>query len=143
MLPFAIELNDGLSFGELIVGLGTLSLSCFTGWLGWETRASAKAAKEAVEASEEPFVIATPTDRAEWMKLRRPHEFPPAGGQLPPFEIHRAQDTDGSWFVRMKLWNIGSGPAIVRDVGMHRAQASYLDWLPRFHPIGAGQAVDL
>jgi hypothetical protein len=30
MLPIAVELNDGLSFGGMIVGVGTLSLAGFT-----------------------------------------------------------------------------------------------------------------
>lgn len=141
MLPVAIELNDGLTFGELLVGLGTLSLACFTGWLGFETRASAKAAQEAVEASEEPFVIATPTDDLQNMVLRS-HELTTGDEGYPPFEIHRAHNGDGTHFVRLKLWNIGSGPAIVHEVRMSRDQ-EFLGGLPHFQPVGAGHAADV
>lgn len=33
IVPTGIELSDGLNFGELIVGLGTLTLAGFTAWL--------------------------------------------------------------------------------------------------------------
>jgi hypothetical protein len=49
----------------------------------------------------------------------------------------------------MKLWNIGSGPAIVRAVGLHvygtrlHAEASLVGKLPQNLPIGAGLAADI
>jgi hypothetical protein len=140
MLPFGIALTNSLTFGDLIVGAGTLALACFTAWLGFETRASAKAAQAAVEASEEPFVIASPTP--DWALMRLlPHELP-AQGQGPPLEIHRAGgDTEDS-FLRLRLWNIGSGPAIVQQVRLSRDR-EFLAGLPRFQPVGAGQVADI
>jgi hypothetical protein len=71
----AVEITDSLTIGELAVGAGTALLALFTAHLGIETRKSAKAAREAVEASEEPFVIATPTP-FDKMDLR-PGKVPP------------------------------------------------------------------
>jgi hypothetical protein len=140
MIP-AAWLTLHMTLGELAVAMGTGLLALLTGWLGLETRASAKAAQEAVEESEEPFVIATPTDKLDAMRLR-PYELSP--GQLPAISIHRASDEDASYFVRLKLWNIGAGPAIVRAVMLSDApHAEYLDGLSPFYPIPARGAADV
>jgi hypothetical protein len=151
VLPLAIELNDSLSFGELIVGFGTLSLACFTAWLGFETRASAKAsqasakaAEEAVEASEEPFVIATPTPVDPGLMKFRPHEKPDQG-QGPPQAIHRSFGSGGAGsFVRLRLWNIGQGPAIVTAVQIRTNDgADLLGDLHQHYAVGAGGPADI
>jgi hypothetical protein len=140
MIPTA-WLTVRMTLGELAVAVGTGLLALLTGWLGLETRASAKAAQEAVEESEEPFVIATPTDDLEAMQLR-PYELTP--GELPPVAIHRAADDDTSYFVRLKLWNIGAGPAIVRAVMLDDERgAEYLDHIAPFYPIPARGAADV
>jgi hypothetical protein len=141
MLPIGLELTDSMTLGEFAVGAGTALLAGFTGWLGFEARASAKAAKEAVEASEEPFVIATPTDNPDAITLRGKELSEPVGWR-PPLEIHRVRDRDGTHFVRLKLWNIGSGPAIVQQVALQRDR-DFLDDLDGFKPIGAGHAADI
>jgi hypothetical protein len=137
-----LDWNAGLSAGELGVTIGTLTLAGFTARLGTWTRRSAKAAQEAVDETEEPFVIATPTDDPRAIHLR-PHEIPP--NPTPPLTIHRAEDTeDGVYFVRLKLWNIGSGPAIIRAISLSSDDgASYLDSPAAFHPVGTGQAADI
>ena len=143
-LPWsAITLIHTLTFGELIVGVGTGLLALFTGYLGIETRKSARATQAAVETSEEPFVIATPTHGLEFMRLRE-HERPQSGVR-PPFEIHRAFEDDGEdrYFVRLKLWNIGLGPAIVEQVHLRRGDADFVDGLDRFYPLGVGNSVDI
>ena len=87
-------------------------------------------------------MIATPTERLELMALR-PHERPQFGA-IPPFEIHRAHEKDGEgFFVRMKLWNIGLGPAIVEQVRLRRSNVDFLDSLGRFYTLGAGHAADI
>ncbi len=138
--PTAITLSDTLTLGDLIVGVGTLALAAFTAWLGFSTRAAAKASQAAVEASEEPFVIATPTDDIKKMKLTRLESQQPRG--IAPFEIHRTGEA-GAHFVRLKLWNIGSGPANVQGVALTRGNERFLDGLAHFQPIGAGQAADI
>ncbi len=140
MFTIAVELTDSITLGELAVAVGTLALAAITVFLGVETRKSARAAQEAVEASEEPFVIATPTDNLNAMTLRT-HERPQIG-TVPPVAIHRADNGDGTYFVRLKLWNIGSGPAIVQQVRLFRDQ-DYLDGLEGFTTVGAGQAADI
>jgi len=139
--PAAITLSDTLTLGDLIVGVGTLALAVFTAWLGFSTRAAARASQAAVEASEEPFVIATPTDDIKKMKLTRMEGQQPRG-TAPPFEIHRTGEA-GAHFVRLKLWNIGSGPAIVENVELTRGNERFLDGLAHFQPVGAGQAADI
>jgi hypothetical protein len=54
MIPVAWLTLD-MTLGELAVAVGTGVLALLTGWLGFQTRAAAKAAQEAVEESEEPF----------------------------------------------------------------------------------------
>src|SRR5271167_1293695 len=129
-----------MTIGELIVGLGTLALACLTGVLAYQTKRSARASQAAVESAEEPFVISAPTDRLEGMRLRE-HEHPQSG-TTPPFEIHRAFDNRGH-FVRLKLWNIGHGPAIVHRVRLCRDDIDYLDALPQVYPLGVGHSVDI
>jgi hypothetical protein len=91
----ALHLVHTLTVGDLLVGGGTLALAAVTVYLGFETRASARAAREAVEAFEEPFVIATPTDDVGAMQLRT-GEFSGVRSTGPPREIHRSQEPDGS-----------------------------------------------
>lgn len=147
--PVAVEVLSShhswfsISLGNLVVGVGTLALAGFTAWLGFSTRASTKAAQTAVEASEEPFVVATPTDNLELMILR-PHERP-QGGHIPPFAIHRASDVEGKGsFVRLKLWNIGHGPAITTAVQiLNRDGTDLLGELHQDYVLPAGGPVDI
>ena len=138
----AVELTDSITLGELAVGVGTLALAGITVFLGVETRKSARAAQEAVEASEEPFVIATSTPRLEDMTLRS-HEAPQLG-HPPPIAIHRALDDGGASFVRLRLWNIGQGPAIVTAVQLRGLEgADLLGELYKFYPVAAGGPADI
>jgi hypothetical protein len=134
---------DSVTLGELIVGAGTLALAAFTAGLGWETRVSAKAAREAVEGSEEPFVIATPTP--DWRLMRLCAHERPQQGQGPPLAIHRALGSNGDGsFVRLRLWNIGQGPAIVTRVRLAEQHgADLLGDLGEHHAVGAGEVVDI
>lgn len=139
--------KEELTFGDAAVAGGTLALAGVTAYLGIETRATAKAAREAVQAAEEPFVIATPTDNVEAMTLRDwewsavQDRKPP-----PPFEIHRSyddeDDRDRSAFVRMRLWNVGMGPGIVLGVELlgHGILASSTGTQ---RPLPVGTVVDL
>jgi hypothetical protein len=136
-----------ISYGEAAVAFGTLALAGITGYLGIETRATARAARQAVEASEEPFVIATPIDSVEAMTLRN-HEqqamvsLPPT---RPPFQIHRAEEDGGGGrgFVRLRLWNIGLGPTIVENLSLYRGGESFLSDLPQFYTLAVGTIADV
>jgi hypothetical protein len=135
-----ITLIQTVTIGELLVGFGAIALAGLIGVLAYQTRKSARAAQAIVESAEEPFVIATPIDRLEGMRLRE-HEHPESG-TLPPFEIHRTYDNKGN-FVRLKLWNIGHGPAIVHQVRLCRDGVDYLNSLPQMYPLGVGHSVDI
>lgn len=109
-----------MTVGEAVVGGGTLLLALFTVYLAVETRASARAARTAVETAEEPFVIATPTPDTALMVLREYEVIPT---KLPPLQIHRSQDPNGDTVmyppvVRLRLWNLGSGPAIATALAL-------------------------
>lgn len=134
----ALTISYSMTAGEFFVALGTLLLALFTVWLGWQTRASARAARAAVEAYEEPFVIGVspPLELVVLVGTRKETQL-----QRP--EIHRAMGDEGI-VVRLRLWNIGSGPAIVEQVVLERAgEPGYVDGLAHFVPIGAGQAADV
>lgn len=141
---FAIVVKSSLTLGDLIVGCGTLALAVFTAWLGLSTRASARAATEAVEASEEPFVIATPMPLSSPAMMLREHELPQVG-TAPPYGIHRAHDAArGECFVRLRLWNIGQGPAIVIGVQLRPVDGDdLLGGLDQHYPVEAGAAADV
>jgi hypothetical protein len=148
--PVAVEVlsahhswfSFSLTVGDLIVGVGTLALAGFTAWLGFSTRASATATQVAVEASEEPFVIATPT--SDWAAIKNhPGEPPVLVGTPPPSDINRVTATDGS-FVRLKLWNIGHGPAIAVLVHLLDGDnAALLDPLHQDYALPAGGFADI
>jgi hypothetical protein len=136
--------TTGLALLTRRVAAGTKDVASETRDLAGETRklaaateTSARAARDAVEAMEEPFVIAVPMVPTA-ISLRGHESQPPPG-------IHRALGGPEGPFVRMRLWNIGSGPAIVEHVILKRSeQADCLGPLPGgFRPIGAGQAADL
>jgi len=116
----------------------TKELAGETRKLAVATEASARAARDAVEAMEEPFVIAVPSPAT--VIALRDHEAGP-----PPPAIHRAMGPPEGSFVRIRLWNIGTGPAIVAEVSLKRAEgAECRGALPGgFRPVGAGQWADM
>lgn len=147
-----IDWDATLTAGEAAVALGTGALAIFTYVLARRTgkavatgdtsiaiaKASLDVARQALAAGDRPWVIATPV--------------PPA----PPFlaDVHVADYdlgglgfvlADGSWQFRCRLWNIGRGPAIVRDVGLE-LEGFGNGWLTQFRghdiPIPPGQVAD-
>jgi hypothetical protein len=149
--PVAVEVlsahhswfSSSLTLGDVIIGVCTLVLAGFTAWLGFSTRASAKAAQTAVEASEEPFVLATPIDKIKAMPRLTIDENPLEGGECPPFQIHRVVQGQVS-FVRLKLWNIGHGPAIATAVQLlNRDGTDLLGELHQHYALPAGRSADI
>jgi hypothetical protein len=148
---------DSITLGELLVAIGTIGLAAFTCWLGWSTRSSARAARDAVELVEVPFVIGMPNDGDYDSDRVRPRrsEGPIPKGVKPPGRIHRVRDDDGSHFIRIMLWNIGHGPAIVENVTLTAPAKSrqpgspsgpdetYVDRFGAFSPLGAGMSADV
>jgi hypothetical protein len=131
-----VEISDSLSVGELVVGVGTILLAGFTAWLGFSTRSSAKAGQEAVEASEEPYVIAVPSPG---QALTRRED------RVVPIEIHRwpLVTEPERWVLRCGLWNIGAGPAIVHDVRLRSHDESLIEGFNRHVAIAAREASDV
>ncbi len=74
-MPVALELTDSLTFGELIVGAGTLALAGFTGYLGFQAKREAQSVdreaskvgeqvqlqREQMEAGVRPYVVPAPS----------------------------------------------------------------------------------
>ena len=96
-------LTRSVARGTRDVASETREMADETRKLAVATEASARAARDAVEAMEEPFVIAVPSP-AEVIRLRDYESGPP----LPA--IHRGLGSPEGPFVRMRLWNIGTGP---------------------------------
>jgi hypothetical protein len=148
---------DSITVGELLVAVGTIGLAAFTAWLGWSSRSSARAARDAVELVEVPFVIGTPNDGDYGSDRVHPRksEAPIFKGAKPPGRIHRVLDDDGTHFIRIMLWNIGHGPAIVENVTLTAPAKSrqpgspsgpeetYVDRLGAFSVLGAGMSADV
>lgn len=135
MFALTITLAHTVTYGELLVGVGTFSLAALTGALAYQTKRSARAAQAAVEASDMPYVIATPTP-VDLLPVVR-------AGVIPPLEIHRWEHRTVGWVLRCRLWNIGSGPAIVHEVQLRSHDEELVDGLPGHVPVAAGQARDV
>jgi hypothetical protein len=139
-----LAISGHITWGEVLVGGGTFALACVTVWLGFETRASAKAAREAVEASEEPYVIpaVTPPDIA--LEMGHVEEQDPFGLPTALYAIHRAMmggsRIDHLW---LRLWNIGDGPAIVTGVGLQWTETDLLGPLDALYSVPAGGVADI
>jgi len=119
-----IEFDWALSFGDAIVGFGTLALAAVTMWLAWQSRREVQVstesiglAREGIEAQDMPFVIAVPdpeqarsldaTKSSFWMW----------------WDWHGEDDV---YSLQVRLWNIGKGPAIVRDVRLQIGEEDVL-----------------
>lgn len=125
------------SVGSFVAAAATTGVALVTRKLAGATKESAQAARDAVEAMEEPFVIAVPTP---FRDLARDVDEP-----QPPEQIHIATRRGIGPLVRLRLWNIGTGPAIVERVTLAPDRGeNCLDDLPGgSRPVGAGQWADL
>jgi hypothetical protein len=140
-----LHVSSEMTAGDLIVGTGTLALAAFTLWLAFSTRSSARAAERAIDESDMPFVLPTPVPREDTTGQ------PVSAGQLwddlmqalTPVEIRKVL-WGGQDQLLIRLWNVGAGPAIVRDVRLQAqgSAADLLDLPPREIPVGVNQAAD-
>ncbi len=130
-LLLAVHLSGDIDLGELIVGVGTLALAGITWRLARTTgrsveaarqsadaaRESAKAERDSVEAMAMPYIIAVP--QAAYDEISRVDE-----------------DTDGApWTLKLRLWNLGSGPGIVTNIRLACRSEQQLVDLPRGIPL--------
>jgi hypothetical protein len=134
--------DDSVTLGDSLVAGGTLALAGVTFWLAWQTRREVglsvkgiEIAREGIDAQDMPFVIAS--------------QDPNQSRALDAFDLRRlwwSTGPNGGWLLQVRLWNIGRGPAIARDI---RLQAGGDDFLgARAAEIGeivieAGQVHDL
>lgn len=119
------------------LGEQTRSLAAETRRLAEATEATATATRATVDAIEEPFVIAVPTPVEVFSQGSTQRLVHPG--------IHRAQAANGCQVVRLRLWNIGSGPTIV--TGMKLTGHDGTECLARLpggdRPIGPQQFADM
>jgi hypothetical protein len=118
------KFEDTLTLGDALVAFGTLALAGVTFWLALQTRrevklstSSIELARQGIEAQDMPFVICVPNpDQTD------------ANG-LSNIETRMWWDAfvDG-YRLQMRLWNIGKGPAIVRDVRLLLGDDSDILW---------------
>ena len=106
--------DDSVSLGDALVAAGTLALAVVTFWLAWQTKRevgistrSIDLAREGIEAQDMPFVIAT----------ANPEQSRELDTTVSMLRLWWGFDPDGGdYLLQIRLWNIGRGPAIARDV---------------------------
>jgi hypothetical protein len=162
---------DGyITFGDAVVGVGTLGLALFTWRLAGATKKSIKAGEKSAGAAEKSAASSDAAVKAaienieidkqgvDAMKaqveaMSVPYVVPirdpnyvtePSGDKLPMWRpIHRAL-VDGRRVVRLRLLNIGSGPAIVTGV-QFTAVKTGVDLLAahgRAYPLAGSEAAE-
>jgi hypothetical protein len=139
-----VDLSGTIGLGEVLVAVGTLALAFITWRLARTTGQSVHAARDSVEAERAtveamamPYIVATPSMPAVIAQTigGEPAEYPP--------EIHRGRDLEtNQWMLRLHLWNIGTGPAIVTDLRVTASDKEFVRGLPQHLPIGATLAND-
>lgn len=131
--------NGEVGAGDALVGAGTLALAWFTWRLARQTKADVDASRdsiavsrEAIEAADMPFVIPTPVPTSSPFSIRKDG----------PATISFEQAGSTHW-LNLRLWNLGKGPAIVRDILLDLEDAQVLYGLRNAIPIATEQAHDL
>ena len=123
-----LSVTGQMSAGDLVVGCGTLALALFT-------FLSVRAARAGLDAQDAPMVIG----------VHVPDDSPIAG-QFAPFSFSppfagRLPDGYSPQFV-LRLWNVGRGPALIRDVQLNLAGHKALGPLPSQLIINPGGVFD-
>jgi hypothetical protein len=123
MLLTFLGIRGQVTAGDVIVGGGTLILALVTVWLGFQTRDSAKAAQasaaaafqsiEIERAGVEAMTTSAEAARAQVDAIDVPFVLPIPDPQWDGRPIHRWRLSNGQTYVRLRLLNIGSGPAVV------------------------------
>lgn len=109
-----VAFSNDLSLGDAIVGAGTLALAAVTFWLAWQSRREVQVSTESIdltrkglEIQDMPFLITIP----EPEQIRNLDVT--TNPNLMWWGWEPAEDI---YSLRLRLWNIGKGPAIARDV---------------------------
>jgi hypothetical protein len=144
-----VHLTGEINTGELLVALGTVLLAGVTWRLSRRTaasvdvaRQSAEAERASVDAMHMPFVIAVPTPAGDLATLHAA-EFRDVPLADIPTQLHRKAKSTSYSVLRLRLWNIGVGPAIVKGLRLTDGHGTeYLDDSSPDQPCAAGQAYD-
>lgn len=97
-----LHVSNQLTAGDLVVGVGTLLLAVFA-------YLSVRVARLSVEAQDAPLLISANVPASSPVAQRCADQCfdPPFAGALPD---------NGELAFMLRLWNVGRGPAVVRDV---------------------------
>lgn len=124
---FGIEISGEVQLGDLIVGVGTAALAIFTYKLARSTRESVNnsdaqleavrdhvaATTQLADAQDRPYIVPMPPYQkvGEIMRTGPPEPiFGPSPMGFRPYE--------NRWVFAVRLWNIGSGAAIVESMSL-------------------------
>lgn len=118
-----LHVTPDMTAGDLVVGVGTVLLALLTYF-------AVRVARASVVAQDAPLLIGAHVHGAtEVANSLGPANFkPPFAGLLP--EGFGFAGSDGPAFV-MRLWNVGRGPAVVRDVRLRMGKKDVLKPMPR------------
>lgn len=116
--------NDSITLGDALVAGGTLALAAVTFWLTWQTRRevgmsirSIELSREGIEAQDMPFVIA----------VANPDQSRNLDTTVSYLRLWWGFSPDGDWLLQVRLWNLGRGPAIARDIRLQAGGRDILD----------------
>jgi hypothetical protein len=114
-----------MTAGDLLVGLATLVLVFFT-------YRAVRVSRQSVEAADAPLLIGAhvPKDSTGLEEIINVHEgatplaFEPPFAGLVPYEIKTTEGPRS--VVVMRLWNVGRGPAVLKDVRLDLTEGDVL-----------------
>lgn len=128
LFEWAPEVNAG----DALVALGTMMLAGVTAYLAWKTgkdvdltadsvkltREGLDLTRESIEAADRPFVVPAPhQDRPEAIAFE----------DTVPRLFEMGVESEGpppEWALAYRLWNVGTGPAIVEEVNLFAVDGS-------------------
>jgi hypothetical protein len=143
-----VRIDHRMSAGDLAVGLGTAALAFFTWGLAKQTRADVATSAESVRLARIDIELSRKTLQATDMPYVIPSDAPfDPNGRVAP---DRPEYLRGIVFheghrravLIVRLWNIGKGPAIVKNVGLTVGPTRILETLIGQMPITPGDARD-
>ncbi len=133
-----VEFIWDINLGEAVVGAGTLLLALFTWRLARQTRSAVKLSRQSIEAQDMPFVIAVTNPNQHWFG-----EGPSEASYMWWFRLDDVEGVGKVEGLQVRLWNVGRGPAIVRDVRLDLGGVELLSALDAEIAVAPGGPHDL